>query len=46
MSRTETISNPATSGQGRVKVHSLGIRLFHWLNAVAIVVMIMSGWRI
>ncbi len=27
-------------------VHSLAVRIFHWLNAVAIVTMIMSGWRI
>jgi thiosulfate reductase cytochrome b subunit len=30
----------------RIAVHSLGVRVFHWLNAVAMIVMIMSGWRI
>ena len=48
MNRAETISDLATPGQShpRVRVHSLGVRIFHWLNAVAIVAMIMSGWRI
>ena len=32
--------------QGRIRVHSIPVRIFHWLNAVAIIVMIMSGWRI
>ncbi len=48
MNHAETMSNPAMPGQSRVRVpvHSLGVRIFHWLNAIAIVVMIMSGWRI
>jgi len=29
-----------------VKLHPLYVRIFHWLNAFAIVVMIMSGWQI
>jgi len=28
------------------RVHSLPVRLTHWVNAVAMTVMIMSGWRI
>jgi thiosulfate reductase cytochrome b subunit len=28
------------------RVHSLPVRVTHWVNAVAITVMIMSGWRI
>lgn len=31
---------------GRLPIHSLHVRLFHWLNAVAIIIMVMSGWRI
>ncbi len=27
-------------------VHPLYVRLFHWLNAAAIVMMVMSGWKI
>jgi thiosulfate reductase cytochrome b subunit len=29
-----------------VKVHRLFVRIFHWLNALAMVMMISSGWRI
>lgn len=31
---------------GRIALHSFSVRVFHWLNAAAIVMMIMSGWRI
>jgi thiosulfate reductase cytochrome b subunit len=45
-----SISTPKTATTGdarqRIRVHSLSVRIFHWLNAVAIVLMIMSGWRI
>ncbi len=30
----------------RTPIHALFVRIFHWLNAVGIVLMIMSGWRI
>ena len=30
----------------KVYVHSLFVRVFHWLNALGIILMIMSGWRI
>ena len=30
----------------RLIVHPLTVRITHWLNALAIVIMIMSGWRI
>jgi len=33
--------NPAT-----VKVHPLLVRVTHWINALAILVMVMSGWKI
>jgi thiosulfate reductase cytochrome b subunit len=29
-----------------IKVHTLSVRIFHWINAVAMVLMITSGWRI
>ena len=29
-----------------VKVHPLPVRLTHWINALAILVMVMSGWKI
>src|SRR5688572_22186911 len=35
------------SAEGRtVKIHSLVVRITHWVNAVAILVMVASGWRI
>jgi thiosulfate reductase cytochrome b subunit len=34
------------SGTGLKKVHSPFVRITHWLNAIAIVIMIGSGWRI
>lgn len=29
-----------------MKMHPLAIRIAHWINAVAVIVMIMSGWKI
>ncbi len=34
------------SGHGLKKVHSPFVRITHWLNAAAIIIMIGSGWRI
>lgn len=31
---------------GLPSIHPLWLRLIHWINAVAVVVLIMSGWRI
>ena len=31
---------------GSRTIHPLWLRLTHWLNAIAVVVMVMSGWRI
>lgn len=30
----------------RVTIHKLSVRIFHWLNALAILMMIPSGWQI
>ena len=30
----------------KVLVHRLYVRVFHWLNAAAIIMMVMSGWKI
>ena len=35
----------ATTGTGRV-IHPLWVRICHWVNAIAILVMIGSGWQI
>src|SRR3954462_11027877 len=38
---------PAAAAQtARPKIHPLWLRIMHWINAVAIVVMIASGWEI
>ena len=41
-SASSTVSPPTES----VSIHLLAVRLTHWINAAAIVVMITSGWRI
>ena len=43
----ETIEETsAQEREDRDSVHPLWLRLIHWANAIAIVVLIMSGWRI
>jgi thiosulfate reductase cytochrome b subunit len=36
----------STSPLPKSYIHSWFVRIFHWLNAIAMVIMIMSGWRI
>lgn len=36
----------ATTGNDQGTIHPLWVRLCHWLNAVAVLVLVMSGWRI
>lgn len=36
----------AGAGANRVKVHPLTVRITHWVNAFAILIMVLSGWRI
>ena len=31
---------------GKIRIHPLLVRLTHWVNAFAMVCMIMSGWKI
>lgn len=38
--------NGASDAPRTVLIHPLAVRITHWINAIAIVVMIMSGWRI
>ena len=33
-------------GVSKVIIHPLTVRITHWLNALAMIIMIMSGWRI
>jgi thiosulfate reductase cytochrome b subunit len=42
----ETLSRAAAEAPARPVLHPLSRRIMHWLNALAIVVMIGSGWRI
>jgi len=37
---------PGRNGGDWVKVHPLMVRLTHWINAVAVLIMITSGWQI
>jgi thiosulfate reductase cytochrome b subunit len=41
MTMVESIEQPQ-----RVYIHALFVRVFHWLNALFMTLMIMSGWRI
>ena len=41
-----TAQAPAVPSQEDVQTHSRVVRVTHWLNAVAILIMIGSGWRI
>jgi thiosulfate reductase cytochrome b subunit len=36
----------ATTLASRATIHPLWLRLTHWLNAVAVLIMVSSGWRI
>jgi thiosulfate reductase cytochrome b subunit len=41
--RPDRSGGPAAAG---ITVHPLWLRLSHWLNAVAVVLLVLSGWRI
>jgi thiosulfate reductase cytochrome b subunit len=43
MSTKASAKSPATQ---KVAIHPLVVRITHWINALAIIVMITSGWRI
>jgi len=38
-------SSAALSGR-KTAIHPLAVRITHWINAIAIIIMILSGWRI
>ena len=50
MNRTIIAPNTAQAGQLDLAIarpsHPLWMRITHWLNALAVVIMVMSGWRI
>jgi thiosulfate reductase cytochrome b subunit len=37
---------PSAAGHGTAPIHPLWLRATHWLNAVAVTVLVASGWRI
>jgi len=39
-------TNAIAEGGGRILVHPLAIRITHWINVFAMLIMIFSGWRI
>jgi thiosulfate reductase cytochrome b subunit len=39
-------TNTNAAEPGRILVHPLAIRITHWINVFAILIMILSGWRI
>jgi thiosulfate reductase cytochrome b subunit len=39
-------ANDSTQSNGKVLIHPLVVRIAHWINAFAMLVMIFSGWRI
>jgi len=45
---TDTLADTGTpaAADDRASVHPLWLRLMHWVNATAVVLMILSGWRI
>ena len=42
----ETTSQDLNAEPGWIKVHPLLVRITHWINAFAILIMVASGWRI
>jgi thiosulfate reductase cytochrome b subunit len=46
ISETSYIPAGETGQDRRIKVHSRFVRATHWINAIAILIMIGSGWRI
>lgn len=40
------MTKKAAQGEGTIAVHPLAVRITHWINAFAMLIMITSGWRI
>ena len=42
------MANPASAAApgSKTTIHSLAVRITHWINAIAIIIMILSGWAI
>ncbi len=46
MQTTDAVANHVSPGRRPRRLHPLPIRIMHWLNAVAMFIMIGSGWKI
>ena len=46
MNRTATSSHAGPSAKPQGPIQPLWVRLTHWLNALAVLVLVASGWRI
>jgi len=46
MTTDTSIADVPASADERESVHPLWLRLMHWANALAVILMILSGWRI
>ena len=46
ISSADDSARPTTPGAGNTPIHPGWLRVTHWLNALAVVLMAMSGWRI
>jgi thiosulfate reductase cytochrome b subunit len=44
--RNGPITNGNVSSKKRQRLHPLAVRIMHWVNAVAMIILIMSGWAI
>lgn len=40
------MTTKTTQGDGTIAVHPLAVRITHWINAFAMLIMVASGWRI
>lgn len=45
-SRSESVASLKKARTGGCRLHPLAVRIMHWTNAVAMVIMILSGWGI
>ena len=41
-----TDTSVKSNGRHRARLHPLALRIMHWINSVAMIIMIMSGWAI
>ena len=46
MAQKVNMAHPGKSASDRIAVHPLIVRIAHWINALAVLMMIASGWQI